>query len=432
MGIAHSMNRGQVDEVLTQFEATTVAIRGIETKVDRMRTYVATVQEQRELLIHQAEQGTSILERMTRSLDSKSDEALDFITGTLDNFAGLVEQLELCLYDLGLQDAPRQMQKEFGPLLMPAVVLVVIVTVSNCIFGFLLSTDPDLAKTFTIDNMGQTPSTEAGEEFSAAEDSLSILNIFAIVHVSVIGVAIVYLAIEGFRKLRVGRDGHDPARSENVSVGDAMNARKLHLLSERRKRNSIDSVIPSLRPLHLESDAVAEWSSQELCREAEQPVASESQGWRSEDAEILRSQTPAATVMVVSQAGAEEDSSGSPPAAREDVSPTSASSGRWPSLTSASPQKRKSPSSGRGHGTRQRLRSKDGCSPDDSDRDSQRSKTPVASMLRKLQVVASEYAPPRLGSTGNNANLPSPASDADDINVVAALGGATPTLLKHV
>eukprot|EP00428_Durinskia_dybowskii_P009675 CAMPEP_0170303334 /NCGR_PEP_ID=MMETSP0116_2-20130129/51978_1 /TAXON_ID=400756 /ORGANISM="Durinskia baltica, Strain CSIRO CS-38" /LENGTH=48 /DNA_ID= /DNA_START= /DNA_END= /DNA_ORIENTATION= len=47
MGVSHSMNHAQVDRVLTQFEATTEAIQGIEQKAARMEGHVCEMKGQR-------------------------------------------------------------------------------------------------------------------------------------------------------------------------------------------------------------------------------------------------------------------------------------------------------------------------------------------------------------------------------------------------
>lgn len=193
MGVNHSMNHAQVDQVLRQFEATTTAIRGIETKVGRVKGYIQGMQEQRVQLTRSAEAAKSLLDSVSTSLNERSDEVLDYFQQTLEAFAGPVEQLELTLFNLGLQDAPRQLQRELGPLLMPAVVLVVILTVSNTVFGFMLAADDKIARTFSVEGV-------AGDKASEASASgVNVLNLFAIVHVASLGAAVAYILSERIR-----------------------------------------------------------------------------------------------------------------------------------------------------------------------------------------------------------------------------------------
>lgn len=190
MKVSHKVDHRQVEEVLTQFEATTSAIRGIDEKVARVDGYVAKMKTQRENITRQAETVTGLVDRMSDTLNSRSDDILMFFTDTLDNFAGLVEKLEQRLLELRLQDAPRQIQREFGPLLMPAVVLVIIITVSNCIFGFLLAGDSNLSDSFSI----------LQDEAIKDEQPLNILKVFAVMHVALIGAAVLFVMVEACRK----------------------------------------------------------------------------------------------------------------------------------------------------------------------------------------------------------------------------------------
>lgn len=199
--ISHSLDQRQVEQVLSQFEATTQAVRGIEMKVEKVNAYVASVQSQREELTRHAETCTVVLDGLSDTLTLRSSEVLRFCTETLDTIAGLVERLERSLYDMRLQDAPRQFQREFGPLLVPAVVLVVIVTVSNCIFGFLLASDRKLTDAFTMDIFHDT----SEQDNASSKDQVNILNLFAVLHAVLIGSAALFIIVEVYRKLMSGQ-----------------------------------------------------------------------------------------------------------------------------------------------------------------------------------------------------------------------------------
>lgn len=187
------MNHDQINRVLVEFEATMTAIKGIEKKVSKVNGYLRIMKGQREELEQKAKQATGILDNLSKELGFVADEVLDYFTRTLDVFAGLVEQVEMSVVDLGLQDAPRQMQREFGPLLCPALVLVMILTVSNCYFGFLLADDPVLEVRFTAFHKGNSGHADA--------QGINILKIFAIAHVSLLAAAALYLCFEGGRAL---------------------------------------------------------------------------------------------------------------------------------------------------------------------------------------------------------------------------------------
>merc|ERR1719464_2574097 len=188
----HCVDQTQVGQVLGQFEATTQAIRGIETKVDRVHSYITTVHRQREELAKNAETATGLVDSLSDTLMSRSDQFLDYCSETLDTLARLAECLEISFSALGLQSAPSYIVRECGPLVLLAAVLVLIVTVSNCIFGFLLAGNRQLADGFK-------------ESFSDPESDddapgINILKLFAVFHVILIGAAVLFLGIEGLRK----------------------------------------------------------------------------------------------------------------------------------------------------------------------------------------------------------------------------------------
>ncbi|CAK9051169.1 unnamed protein product [Durusdinium trenchii] len=194
----HSMDREQVDEVLTEFEATTSSIGGIEKKMAKVSQYMDTVQAQRMALGRQAEVTTSLIDGLGESMADQSQVLYDYFTSSFEHFAGLVEALETSLYNLKLEDAPRQIQREFGPLLVPSVVLVCIITASNCYFGFLLASDESLA-----DALSARLAHPGGNTTDAVHSEMSEMNIlflFAVAHVVLIGLAIVYIVIDLFRR----------------------------------------------------------------------------------------------------------------------------------------------------------------------------------------------------------------------------------------
>lgn len=128
----------------------------------------------------------------------QSQVLYDYFTSSFEHFAGLVEALETSLYNLKLEDAPRQIQREFGPLLVPSVVLVCIITASNCYFGFLLASDESLA-----DALSARLAHPGGNTTDAVHSEMSEMNIlflFAVAHVVLIGLAIVYIVIDLFRR----------------------------------------------------------------------------------------------------------------------------------------------------------------------------------------------------------------------------------------
>lgn len=207
MGSCNSVNRGQVNEVLAQVEATSTAIRGIEANAEQIHKCSTAMKAQREELTMAAEHAVRILDKLNERFNSKSDEVCDLFDGTFRTLATLVEEIETSMYELGLQDVLHDLTREFGPLLVPAVVLLIIITVSNCIFGFLLAGDPRLAGAFSIGGFVEEAVVDSGGQEDAAVGTqassgkgLSILGLFATFHVVLIGMSILYLIIEGVRQ----------------------------------------------------------------------------------------------------------------------------------------------------------------------------------------------------------------------------------------
>eukprot|EP00930_Biecheleria_cincta_P059757 TRINITY_DN45479_c0_g1_i1.p1 TRINITY_DN45479_c0_g1~~TRINITY_DN45479_c0_g1_i1.p1 ORF type:complete len:449 (+),score=49.16 TRINITY_DN45479_c0_g1_i1:115-1461(+) len=188
MGVSHSMDHAQVESVLTEFEATTRSIRGIDDNMSRIGKYMGAVRSQRDSLNKTAEQLNKVIDDLGDSLAGQSEALYDFYASNIDHFADLVEALEESFFNMKLHDAPRQIQREFRPLLVPAVVLVLIVTVSNCYFGFLLASDEELT--------GSLLALRGIAEEQSEQTDLNILNIFAISHVVLLGVAILYVVVD--------------------------------------------------------------------------------------------------------------------------------------------------------------------------------------------------------------------------------------------
>jgi len=191
------MNRDQLNQVLTQFEATTEAIQGIEKKVERVNGYINAMHVQREVMTLQADYATGLVDKISDSLNERSDEILDYFQRTLETFADPVEQIEMSVLNMGLQTVPAKLHKEFGPMLVPAVFLVLILTVSNSVFGFLLAGDRRLATVLSLNAVyGQGDASET----ATAGRTVNILSIFAIFHVVMVGIAAAYVVIESCRK----------------------------------------------------------------------------------------------------------------------------------------------------------------------------------------------------------------------------------------
>jgi len=184
-----------VEEVLTEFEHTTTAMKNIDTKISRVKDYVKGANDARQQFSRQADEARQLFEHLTISVTTKSDCFLDYFARTLDRFADLFEMLEMTVDDLHVMDAASELQKELSPLLVPAVVLVCIITVSNVIFGFLLASDPVVSESLSFESVygGKLPGEEAG---------VNILSIFAIFHVALLATAVIYVALELCRRQR--------------------------------------------------------------------------------------------------------------------------------------------------------------------------------------------------------------------------------------
>lgn len=252
MGVSHSMDREQVDEVLTQFEATTASIKGIESKMSKVNHYMDAVQAQRRNLSAHAEVTSNLIDGLGASISDQSEAVFDYFTSSFDYFAGLVETLETSLFNLKLQDAPRQMQQEFGPLLMPAVVLMVIITGSNCYFGFLLASDDQLSAELMA-GVGQSTGNSTADSGGPLSE-MNILNLFAIGHVVLIGLAVVYIVVDVLRR-RVQRQRRKRNRRGSIVLGSDSEE------DEFAEKDEAGAQSPSLRAQRNLTDASAKTES---------------------------------------------------------------------------------------------------------------------------------------------------------------------------
>eukprot|EP00747_Dinoflagellata_sp_TGD_P208444 gnl/TRDRNA2_/TRDRNA2_81935_c0_seq1.p1 gnl/TRDRNA2_/TRDRNA2_81935_c0~~gnl/TRDRNA2_/TRDRNA2_81935_c0_seq1.p1 ORF type:complete len:492 (+),score=58.06 gnl/TRDRNA2_/TRDRNA2_81935_c0_seq1:95-1570(+) len=204
MGINHSMNTDQVDLILGRMDETVGAVRGIENKFTKMEEHMQEARKNREALAANLEESTGIINNLVDNLNNKSDDAFRYVNEALDSFALIVEEFELSLANLGLHNTPKQIQRELGPLLVPAVVLVLIITVSNCIFGMMLASDENVAgllvgQDVAVQGLDASESVSSrtfeGEARLNSEElgKHNVLMSFAVFHIVLIGVAVIYI-----------------------------------------------------------------------------------------------------------------------------------------------------------------------------------------------------------------------------------------------
>mmetsp|Transcript_31935 Transcript_31935/g.58473 ORF Transcript_31935/g.58473 Transcript_31935/m.58473 type:complete len:370 (-) Transcript_31935:191-1300(-) len=205
MQVSHQMNEQQVDAVLTEFNATTTAVRGIEEKMERAIEYMVVAQTQQEQLTGYALQVLNMIDVMGKSLQLWSDDVLETVSLMSWQFASLVEMLELTLMEMGLVSVAKELQTEMWPLLVPVACLVIIVSGSNCAFGFQLAADPqllNLGPALIVGNADDSAGTN--QELDDTEvDGMNLLNLFAIFHVVLICVTVLYVIVELARKFRI-------------------------------------------------------------------------------------------------------------------------------------------------------------------------------------------------------------------------------------
>lgn len=201
LGLSHTIDEEQVDMVLSRFEATTESIRGIEKKVERMSVHAVEAQEYHEKMATHLHRASVLVNRFDMSVHDQADSLGSYIDRTWDRLTALVEEFEICVGTLDISAANRQMLRELGPLLVPTVVLVVIITASNCYFGFAMANDPVLAQRFVVTGNRTLTHSVSGPE-GDSEEAFNILNIFAIFHITLIGLAIAYILGEIYQQTR--------------------------------------------------------------------------------------------------------------------------------------------------------------------------------------------------------------------------------------
>jgi len=215
------MNEGQIDEMVGCIEETTAAVRGLEQKAAKFDEYIMDAKRQRDKSIGYTEYLSVLLDRLSDTLLVKSDEVWVFCFSSLDTLASLVEQMEAAVGSWGFHHASSELKKELGPLLVPAMVLVTIITISNSYFGFILAGDMSVSSTFTLQalHIGD----EDGDE--AVKDAFNILNLFAIFHVVLIGFCVIYVTYEAMRKQTKRRAYSTGYSSQDDSSEDGRDCR---------------------------------------------------------------------------------------------------------------------------------------------------------------------------------------------------------------
>lgn len=212
MVVTHTVDKEQVNMVLHEFEETLQAIKGIEQKCSQVYTYVQAMQEQRLASEAKLQAAAEFVDNFSGQIEEQSDEVLEYCINALETFAGVAEQLESTVSRIRLQDFPRQLQREIAPMLVPAFVLVLIVTVSNCYFGFLLADDAVLSEGLFV--------AIAGPGRLEQVRAFNILRVFAIFHVSLISAAIFYVLLEVMPFPGRGKEGRR-SQAKHAEEADA-------------------------------------------------------------------------------------------------------------------------------------------------------------------------------------------------------------------
>mmetsp|Transcript_34904 Transcript_34904/g.81645 ORF Transcript_34904/g.81645 Transcript_34904/m.81645 type:complete len:398 (-) Transcript_34904:32-1225(-) len=202
MQVSHQMDEKQVEMVLTEFNATTTAVRGIEDKMGKTIDYMVAAKQQQHQITTYSLQVLQMVETLGKSLQLLSDDVLESVSLMAERFASLFEVLELTFMEMGLVSVAKELQTEMWPLLVPVVCLVLVVSGSNCAFGFRLAADPDMVQLGLegLVGMEETGSTDLAD---GDNEGMNLLNLFAIFHVVLVSLAVLYLIAEAMRRVRL-------------------------------------------------------------------------------------------------------------------------------------------------------------------------------------------------------------------------------------
>eukprot|EP00928_Gymnodinium_smaydae_P044734 TRINITY_DN29858_c0_g1_i2.p1 TRINITY_DN29858_c0_g1~~TRINITY_DN29858_c0_g1_i2.p1 ORF type:complete len:324 (-),score=76.59 TRINITY_DN29858_c0_g1_i2:387-1313(-) len=187
MEISHRMKEEQLEHVLTEFDATTSAIRGIEEKFERVNGYLNVMHGQHVHLGKQLSLASKAVGRITDQWSLAWLNVIDFSTDILDLLSDVVDASQDRFHGVGLRTVARDIVKEMWPVFLPTVLFLCLISGSNVTFGFLLADDEKLAheltlqKTFFSDVVGD----------DLAED-IGLLRPFAIAHCSLVSLAVAF------------------------------------------------------------------------------------------------------------------------------------------------------------------------------------------------------------------------------------------------
>eukprot|EP00928_Gymnodinium_smaydae_P053315 TRINITY_DN3732_c0_g3_i1.p1 TRINITY_DN3732_c0_g3~~TRINITY_DN3732_c0_g3_i1.p1 ORF type:complete len:394 (-),score=103.65 TRINITY_DN3732_c0_g3_i1:232-1305(-) len=200
MGVNHSVNHRQMELVLTQFEATTEAIRGIEEKVARVNDHVSQVQKQHMYMYSQMDKATKVLHKLTHHGGSVGHNFVEQLTGGIECAAGMVNQVETHMSKQEFDRLPQVIRTQVSPLALPAALLVLTITTSNIVFGFLLAGDENLSAVFSFRTIKVFKGDGSGSKVAVGQEDVSddfdVVKWFAIFHAILIGIVALYFVIE--------------------------------------------------------------------------------------------------------------------------------------------------------------------------------------------------------------------------------------------
>jgi len=210
MGISHSVNRAQLDQVVLQFEATKTALKGIEIKSRRFKEHSQVTRNQLATTSRQVEGLSNMLDGIAVNANDKAELALDCVSEGLIMCADFLEPVEEMVDESRLSRVRKTLIKELGPLFVPTMVLILIITVSNCAFGFLLADDPSLSERVSL-------LATFGDDTEGSQ-GYNLVRAFTIVHVVAIIIFFIMVVFEAVRRLKCCQNGRRRLSNADIEV----------------------------------------------------------------------------------------------------------------------------------------------------------------------------------------------------------------------
>jgi len=208
MGVSHSLDREQMKQLVEAFRLTSTAMVQIEKRTRTFERYLNDSSKTQERLGDTAKEVVETIESLNNVMNEKGEAAhLSWNVLSQDTKHHANRALKV-FANLKFDRISKEAPKELAPLMIPIFVFMLVLGISNSVFGFLLTSS---------DRIQQAYRHRESEEDSGSDNINILLSAVVWVHLLLIGFLVTWLFLELYRNYKnKKRKEREKARSTGM------------------------------------------------------------------------------------------------------------------------------------------------------------------------------------------------------------------------